>query len=169
MFQDADFQIAFASATNEPQLVMIPIDDEHGILAVAKGYGLGQASCIAFAPATRLDSPFENFRPQFLRKTVTNDFALRTGSWKAVPLATSNAVMLRDAAVRVLDSVEKMQPELIQMIDMARPSNITSAPDVATAAYRADEHTPFEQALVHLMGCASKNSQMQHSGDDAAA
>ncbi len=165
MFSDADFQLAFAPVKNDAQLVMIPIDAEYGVLAVAKAYGLGQASCIAFAPATKLDAPFENFRPQFLRKAVTNDFSLRTGAWKSVALTNGNAVALRAAAVAVLDSVEKMNPEDIRTIDMDRPTNVSSAPDIACAAYRADEHTPFEKALVHLIGF-QQSSSLQHAGDD---
>ena len=171
MFSDQEFSLAFAPVTNDPQLVMIPIDEENGILAVVKTYGLGQASCIAFAPATKLDRPFESYRPQFLRKTVTNDFSLRTGKWKSVELTNNNAVVLRNAAVKVLDSVEKMQPEAIKKIEMDRPTNISSAPDVACATYRADEHTPFEQALMHLMGCDFKKSAAHtgSNGDEATA
>ncbi len=158
MFDDEEFKVAFQAPQQEPQLVMIRIDDERGLLAVVKAYGNGQACCIAFAPATDLAAPFEGYRPQFLRKTVTNDFSLRIGAWKPVSLESNNAVILRNAAIKVLESVEKTDPAQIETIDMQRPGNTSSAPDVALAVYRADDHTPFEKALVQLMGIETKHS-----------
>jgi len=104
-------------------------------------------------------------------EAVTNDFALRAGTWKTIPLESNNAVAIRNSAIKVLETVEKMDPEAIQTIDMERPSNISSAPDVAQTTYRASEHTPFEQALVHLLGVqiAQSTTHVQQNNDENAA
>jgi len=167
---DKELTLTLKKVSNEPQLVIIPINDEEGVLAVVKPYGLGQASCIAFSPVTKRSAPFENYKPKFLRKTVTNDFALREGSWQPLSLDSANAVALRNAVVVLMNDIENSKPENIQRIDMDRPANVSSAPEVAFANYRAAEHTPFEAALTHLLGIESRqtsNAQTAHNDDGA--
>jgi hypothetical protein len=171
MFNDNDFQIALNPVSEDAKLVLIQIDETHGILAVAKPFGNGKASCIAFSPATTLERPFDGYRPQFLRKTITNDFALRAGTWKAVPLDNNQAVALRQAAAKALEACEKTDPAVLETIDMNRVANTSSAPDLAFATYIAPEHTPFEAAVIHLMGIKSTQvgSHAQQENGEASA
>jgi hypothetical protein len=150
--EDKELSLTLAPVTREPQLVIIPIDEERGILAVVKPYGLGQASCIAFTPAAKISAPFEGFKPNFLRKTVTNDFALRQGAWKPLSLDSANAVALRNAVVVLMNDIEMSKPESIQRIDLGQPPDLRTTTEAACINYRAPERTPFEQALCHLLG-----------------
>lgn len=164
MFSDKDFEILLTPAADEAKLVMIKIDDEHGFLAVAKPFGNGKASCIAFAPATKLARPFEGFRPQFLRKSVADsDFALRTGIWSTVSIENGHATALRQAATKALGACEKADPSTMETINLDRPANTSSAPDLSTITYRAPENIPFERAIVHLMGWVSAKTE-SHAG-----
>jgi hypothetical protein len=172
MFTDKDFQILLTPAADEAKLVMIKIDDENGFLAVAKPFGKGKAACIVFAPATKLARPFDGFRPQFLRKSVADsDFALRTGVWAAVSLDNGHATALRQAATKALSACEKADPATMEMINMDRPANTSSAPDLSTITFHAPENTPLERALVHLMGWepAKAESHAQQGNGEAAA
>jgi hypothetical protein len=149
---DKELTLTLKPVAREPQLVIIPIDEERGILAVVKPYGLGQASCIAFSPATKLSAPFDGFKPHFLRKTVTNDFALRQGAWKPLSLDSANAVALRNAVVVLMNDIEMSKPESIQRIELAQSPDLRTSTEAACTNYRAPEHTPFEHALCHLLG-----------------
>ena len=168
--EDKEITLSLKKVSSEPQLVLIPINDEEGILAVVKPYGLGQASCVAFSPATSRSKPFDGYRPSFLRKTVTNDFALREGTWTPLSLDSANAIALRNAVVVLMNDLENSKPESIVRIDMDRPANVSSAPEVAFANYRAPEHTPFEKALTHLLGVKSRQTSNAQAaqGDDTA-
>ncbi len=170
-FDDTEITLTLKKVSKEPQLVFIPINEDEGILAVVKPYGLGQASCVAFAPATNRTRPFDGFRPAFLRKTMTNDFALRQGAWTPLSLDSANAVALRNAVLVLMNDIEHSNPESIKQIDMSAPANTSSAPDVAFANYRAPEHTPFELALSHLLGITNSR-QTTHAhptqGEDTA-
>ena len=46
MFTDADFMINLAPVSSEPQLILIPVSDEYGVMAVAKVFGNGKAACV---------------------------------------------------------------------------------------------------------------------------
>ena len=155
---EKEFTLTLKPVVREPQLVVIPIDEERGILAVVKPYGLGQASCIAFSPATKLSAPFEGFKPSFLRKTVTNDFALRLGAWKPLSLDSANAVALRNAVVVLMNDIEMSKPENIQRIDLSAAPDLRTSTEAACTNYRAPEKAPFEQALCHLLGIESRTA-----------
>ena len=142
-FDDADFALAFKPLSSEPQLVFIPVDEERGVVAVVKPFGNGQASCIAFAPATSKHTPFSNYKPSFLRKVVTTDFSIRQGNWQPLTLDANSTTTLQGAVTVLMGELERTAPENVIEIDMTRPANTSSAPDVAFATYKAGEHTPL--------------------------
>ena len=103
--------------------------------------------------------PFSNFKPAFLRKIVTNDFALRQGTWQPLVLDANSSATLKGAVASLMTDLERTLPEKYVEIDMNRPANTSSAPDIAVAAYKVGETTPFEQGLRHLMGVADLPAQ----------
>jgi len=157
MFTDADFMINLAPVSSEPQLVLIPVSDEYGVMAVAKAFGNGKAACIVFAPAVRLGASFDGYVPRTLRKIVTSDFALRSGAWSIVRLSKKNGATLRETVFPLMDGLEDLQEEDIEVIDMREPCDIASSPAVASNTYRADERTPFERAVSHLLGLKTRS------------
>ena len=158
MQYEQEFMLSFQPVSSEPQLVMIPVDDEHGIVAIVKPYGSGQASCIAFSPMTSRKTPFVNFKPAFLRKILTTDFSLREGRWQKLNLDSSSAVTLKNAVNVLMNELERVPPKNVKDIDTDVPANTSSAPEHAFVTYRAAEHTPFEVALRHLMGIRTAQS-----------
>jgi hypothetical protein len=138
--------------SQEPQLVMIPMDNERGLVAIVKAYGTAQAACIVFSPLTSRKAPFENYRPDFLRKILTTDFLLREGLWERLHLDSNNAETLKSAVGVLMSELERVPAASVKEIDMSLPANSSSAPDAAFITYRASERTPFEQALRHVMG-----------------
>jgi hypothetical protein len=157
MFTEADFTINLAPVSSEPQLILIPVSDEYGVMAVAKAFGNGKAACIVFAPAVRLGASFDGYVPRSLRKIVTSDFALRSGKWSTVRLSKRNAATLRETVFPLMVGLEDLKDEDIEIIDMRNPFDIANAPAVASNAYRADEWTPPERALSHLLGLESQS------------
>ena len=152
MQYEQEITLKLQPISQEPQLVMIPIDEEFGLIAIVKPHGVGRASCIVFAPATRRAAPFVNYRPEFLRKILTTDFSLREGHWAKLNLDSSSAVTLRNAVNVLMAELERVLPRNVQEIDICVPANTSSAPEVAFKTFRAAENTPFEVALRHLMG-----------------
>lgn len=152
MQYEHEITLSFKPVSREPQLVMIPIDEERGLVAIVKPYGAGKASCIAFAPMTNRTTPFVNFRPEFLRKIVTTDFSLREGRWQKLNLDSSSAVTLKNAVDVLMAELERVTPDKIKDIDLSMPANTSSAPEYAFTTFRAPERVPFEAALRHLMG-----------------
>jgi hypothetical protein len=170
--EDKEITLSLKKVVREPQLVIIPISEEEGVLAVVKPYGLGQASCVAFSPATKRSAPFEGYKPNFLRKICTNDFALRQGQWIPLGLDSANAVALRNAVVVLMNDIETSKPESIVRIDMDAMPNLSTATEAACVNYKAQEHTPFEKALVHLLGLdtsSAKTAQSANSDGNATA
>lgn len=157
MFTDADFALNFAPVSADPQLILIPVSENQGFIAVAKAFGKGKAACIVFAPAVKLGAALDGFVPQFLRKVVTNDFSLRTGKWEAVGLTAANANLLRETVAPLMTDLEDLSEEQMEIIDMEHPMNMSSAPAVACNTFRADENTPFEKALSHLLALVPSN------------
>jgi hypothetical protein len=157
MFTDADFMINLAPVSSEPQLVLIPVSDEYGVMAVAKAFGNGKAACIVFAPAVRLGASFDGYVPRSLRKIVTGDFALRSGAWSNIRLSKRNTATLRETVFPLMGGLEELKDEDIEVIDMWRPFDIANSPAVASNTYRADERTPLERALSHLLGLKSRS------------
>jgi hypothetical protein len=152
MHNEQEITLSCKTISQEPQLVMIPIDDERGLVAIVKPYGTAQASCIVFSPLTNRKTPFANYRPEFLRKILTTDFSLREGQWEKLNLDSSSAETLKNAVTVLMTELERVPVENVKEIDMTVPANSSSAPDVAFTTFRAPDNTPFEYALRHLMG-----------------
>jgi hypothetical protein len=152
MHQEREITLTGKAITQEPQLVMIPMGADRGLVAIVKAYGTAQAACIVFSPLTSRKVPFENYRPEFLRKILTTDFFLREGVWERLHLDSNNAQTLKSAVSVLMSELERVPTENVREIDMSLPANSSSAPDAAFITYRASERTPFEQALRHLMG-----------------
>jgi hypothetical protein len=152
MHNEQEITLSWKALSQEPQLVMIPIDDERGLVAIVKPYGTAQASCIVFSPLTSRKTPFANYRPEFLRKILTTDFLLREGLWEKLNLDSSSAETLRNAVTVLMTELERVPTENVKIIDMSVPANSSSAPDVAFTTFRAPDNIPFELALRHLMG-----------------
>ncbi len=155
MQYEQEISLRFQQIDREAQLVMIPIDSENGLVAIVKPYGTGQASCIVFAPATKLNAPFVNYRPEFLRKVLTTDFALREGSWQRLNLDNASSGVLKNSVHVLMTELERAQPSQIKEINMEMPPDTSTTPQHAVVMYRAPERTPFEVALRHLMGVRS--------------
>jgi len=155
MSNHLDFNLSdlkLKAINTEAQLVVIPVDAEYGVVAVVKSIGGGKAACVVFAPATKLAKPFANYRPTYLRKLLTTDLPLREGRWRSVTIDHPNATVLGSAVETLIRDFEKIDPAQVVEINMNRPTNISSAPEIASATYRTPEHTPIERALAHLVG-----------------
>ncbi len=161
MQHDSQLILSLKPIVAEPQLVMLPLDEEYGLLAIVKPYGIGQAACIAFAPMTKRSAPFVDFRPKFLRKILTTDFLLREGRWEKLALDSSSAVTLHEAVKVLMKELERVPLKSVVEIDMDSPANTSSAPSVAFTPYRAPERVPFETALRHLMGLPANHNPLE--------
>lgn len=151
-FNAADLNLDFKAISNDPQLVIIPVNKEYGVIAVVKPLGGGKAACVAFSPATTLENPFQGYRPTFLRKVVTTDMGLRTGSWRALTIDQASTMTLNTAVNALLKDFDKLTPEAVKEIEMHRPTNVSSSPDVSSATYAAPANVQFEKALGHVVG-----------------
>ena len=151
MFTDADFTLNLAPRSDESKLILIPVSEDYGVIAVAKSIDNGKVACILFAPAVVLGETFDGFVPQYLRKVITSDFALRSGKWPSIALSNKNAEILSETVEPLMNDMLHLADDQVQVIDTKHKPNITSAAEVASVAYRADEHTPFEKAVVHLL------------------
>jgi hypothetical protein len=158
MFSDEDFAINLAPVSSEPQLVLIPVSDEYGVMAVAKTFGNGKAACIVFAPAVKLGSSFDGYTPKHLRKILTSDFALRSGGWSTVKLSKNNSEVLRRTVFPLMSGLEELHDEDIETISMHESYDLENSPAVATNTYRPDETTPFEKAVCHMLDIKKSNS-----------
>jgi hypothetical protein len=153
MFNANELNLNFLKEiSSEPQLVIIPVNNEYGVIAVVKSLGGGKAACIAFSPATRLDNPFQGYRPTFLRKMITTDFPMREGRWTPLELKNAGAQTLRSAVTVLLRDFEKLNESAVKEVEMRRPTNASSSPEVSAITYSSPENVQFEKALSHLVG-----------------
>jgi hypothetical protein len=153
MFNANELNLNFLKEiSSEPQLVIIPVNNEYGVIAVVKSLGGGKAACIAFSPATRLDNPFQGYRPTFLRKMITTDFPMREGRWTPLEIKNAGAQTLRSAVTVLLRDFENLNESAIKEVEMRRPTNASSSPEVSAITFSSPENVQFEKALGHLVG-----------------
>jgi hypothetical protein len=153
MFNANELNLNFLKEiSSEPQLVIIPVNNEYGVIAVVKSLGGGKAACIAFSPATRLDNPFQGYRPTFLRKMITTDFPMREGRWTPLEIKNAGAQTLRSAVTVLLRDFDNLNESAIKEVEMRRPTNASSSPEVSALTFASPENIQFEKALAHLLG-----------------